>query len=72
MNSPGSMQKKFMYRAHLPGNSSKKLQISVQKVSTRKNIVPGPRRGSFNRYFLKNWCSHSCGTPLQWMAGKNL
>ena len=36
MNSPGSMQKKFMYRAHLPGNSSKKLQISVQKVSTRK------------------------------------
>ena len=36
MNSPGSMQKKFMYRAHLPGNSSKKLQISVQKVSTRE------------------------------------
>ena len=36
MDSLWSMQKKIMGRTQLPGNSSKKLQISVQKVSTRE------------------------------------
>ena len=31
MNGPGSMQKKFMDRAQLPGKTSKKLQISIPK-----------------------------------------
>lgn len=36
MNRPGSMQKKSMDRAQLPGNSGKIMQISMQKVSARK------------------------------------
>ena len=39
-SSPGSIQKKFMDRAHLSGNSSKKLQINMQKVSIWKKLCP--------------------------------
>ena len=44
MNIPGSMQKKLIGRAQLPGNLSKKLHISMQKVSIQKKCVPGPRK----------------------------
>lgn len=50
------MQKKFMDRPHLPGNSGKKLQIHMPKVSIRKNCVPRPRKflkmGSQKLFFL--------------------
>ena len=44
MNGPGSMQKKFMDRAQLPGKTSKKPQISIPKSIYMKKMCSGGQK----------------------------